>query len=72
VTHRWRFAVTQTRVGCIDRCEFGRSLTRTLPSVWDRFGGSVQEAAESAEMSVDKVAIDWGRDEAKIVARDEC
>ena len=39
VTHRWRFAVTQTRVGCIDLCKFGGSLTRTLPSISDIFWG---------------------------------
>jgi len=32
-----RLSHGSTRVGCIDRREFGRSLTRTLPSTSDRF-----------------------------------
>ena len=37
VTYRPHFAVTQTRRDCIDRREFGRSPTRTLPSISGRF-----------------------------------
>jgi hypothetical protein len=34
---------------CIDRGDFSRSVTRTLPSISDHFEGSLQEAAESSE-----------------------
>ena len=35
--HRCQFAPRGTRVGCIDRREFGESPTRTVLSIWDRF-----------------------------------
>ena len=38
-SHRRQFALAETRSGCINRRQFGQSLTRTLPSRSDRFWG---------------------------------
>ena len=39
VTHRSHFAVTETRRGCIDLLQLGRSVNCTLPSIPDHFPG---------------------------------
>ena len=49
--HRLQFRPARTEGGCIDRREFGRSTTRTLPPISGRFWVKCAEAAESADVS---------------------
>ena len=51
LTFKGRDTPSKTRVGCIDRTEFGQSLRCTLRKISDQISGNVQPSGESVEVS---------------------